>query len=94
MNVENTLDRRRIRCERELQHALAQESSVCHDQLQQTLRQHTCQEEYADAATHQVMEQLKQLIPVNRAFLFLSSVLIFKFGSFFFVRFLFWSEYK
>ena len=47
---------------KELQHALTQESSVCHDQLQQALRHHTCQEEYADAAAHQEMEQLKQLI--------------------------------
>ena len=47
---------------RELQHALTQESSVCHDQLQQTLRHHVCQEEYADAAAHQEMEQLRQLI--------------------------------
>ena len=47
---------------KELQHALAQESSVCHDQLQQALRHHTCQGEYADAAAHQEMEQLRQLI--------------------------------
>ena len=47
---------------KELQHALTQESSVCHDQLQQALRHHVCQEEYADAAAHQEMEQLKQLI--------------------------------
>ena len=32
---------------KELQHAPAQESSVRQDQLQQTLRQHVCQEEYA-----------------------------------------------
>ena len=47
---------------KELQHALTQESSVCHDQLQQSLRHHVSQEEYADAAAHQEMEQLKQLI--------------------------------
>ena len=47
---------------KELQHALTQESSVCHDQLQQALRHQVCQEEYADAAAHQEMEQLKQLI--------------------------------
>ena len=47
---------------KELQHALTQESSVCHDQLQQALRHHVSQEEYADAAAHQEMEQLKQLI--------------------------------
>ena len=51
---------------KELQHALTQESSVCvcvcHDQLQQALRHHMFQEEYADAAAHQEMEQLKQLI--------------------------------
>ena len=45
---------------RELQHALTQ--GVCHDQLQQTLRHHACQEEYADAAAHQEMEQLRQLM--------------------------------
>ena len=47
---------------KELQHALTQESSVCQDQLQQTLRQHVCQEEDADAASHPEMEQLRQLI--------------------------------
>ena len=47
---------------KELQHALTQESSVCQDQLQQTLRQHVCQEEYADAESHQEMDQLRQLI--------------------------------
>ena len=47
---------------KELQHALTQDSSVCHDHLQQALRQQVCQEEYADAAAHQEMEQLKQLI--------------------------------
>ena len=47
---------------KELQHALTQESSVCHDQLQQALKHQVCQEEYADAAAHQEMEQLKQLI--------------------------------
>ena len=43
------------------QHALTQESSVCQDQLQQALRHHACQEEYADTAAHQEMEQLRQL---------------------------------
>ena len=47
---------------KELQHALTQESSVCQDQLQQALRHHACQEEYADAAAHHEMEQLCQLI--------------------------------
>ena len=47
---------------KELQHALTQESSVCQDQLQQALRHHTCQEECADAAAHQEVEQLRQLI--------------------------------
>ena len=49
---------------KELQHALTQESSVCvcQDQLQQALRHHACQEEYADAAAHQETEQLRQLI--------------------------------
>ena len=37
---------------KELQHALTQESSVRHDQLQQALRHHACQEQYADAAAH------------------------------------------
>ena len=41
---------------------LTQESSVCRDQLQQALRHQVSQEEYADAAAHQEMEQLKQLI--------------------------------
>ena len=44
---------------KELQHALTQESSVCHDELQQALRRHVSQEEYADAADHQEMAQLK-----------------------------------
>ena len=47
---------------KELQHALTQESSVCQDHLQQVLRHHACQEEYADAAGHQEMEHLKELI--------------------------------
>ena len=47
---------------KELQHALTQETSVCQDQLQHALRHHVCQEEYADAAAHQEMEQLPQLI--------------------------------
>ena len=47
---------------KELQHAVTQESSMCHDQLQQALRHHACQEESADAAAHQEMEQLRQLI--------------------------------
>ena len=46
---------------KELQHALTQESSVCHDELQQALRHHVSQEEYADAAAHQEMAQLRQL---------------------------------
>ena len=47
---------------KELQHALTQESSVCQDHLQRALRHHACQEEYADAAAHQEVEQLRQLI--------------------------------
>ena len=47
---------------KELQHALTQESTVCHDQLQQALRHQVSQEECADAAAHQGMAQLKQLI--------------------------------
>ena len=35
---------------------------MCHDQLQQALRHQVSQEEYSDAAAHQEMEQLKQLI--------------------------------
>ena len=46
----------------ELQHVLTQESSMRHDQLQHALRHQVSQEEYADAAAHQEMEQLKQLI--------------------------------
>ena len=46
---------------KELQRALTQESSVCHDELQQALRHHVSQEEYADAAAHQEMAQLRQL---------------------------------
>ena len=47
---------------KELQHALTQESSVCQDQLQQTLRQPVCQEEYAEAASHPEMDPLRQFI--------------------------------
>ena len=47
---------------KELQHALTQEPSICHDQLQQALRQQLCQEEYADAESSREMNQLKQLI--------------------------------
>ena len=49
---------------KELQHALTQESSVCHDELQHALRHRVSQEEYADAdaAAHQEMAQLRQLI--------------------------------
>ena len=43
------------------EHALTQES-MCHDQLQQALRHQVSQEEYADAAAHQEMAQLRQLI--------------------------------
>ena len=46
----------------ELQHALTQESGVCQDQLQQALRRHVCQEEYADVESHQEMDQLRHLI--------------------------------
>ena len=35
---------------------------MCQDQLQQALRHHACQEEYADAAAQQELEQLRQLI--------------------------------
>ena len=42
---------------KDLQHALTHESSVCQDQLQQTLRRHACQEEYADAVARQEAEQ-------------------------------------
>ena len=45
-----------------LQHALAQESTICQDQLQQALRQQVCQEEYADAESTREMNQLRQLI--------------------------------
>ena len=48
--------------QQELQHALTQESIVCQDQLQQALRRHVCQEECADAESHQEMDQLRQLI--------------------------------
>ena len=47
---------------KELQHALTQESSICHDQRQQTLRQQVRQEEYADAESSSETNQLKQLI--------------------------------
>ena len=47
---------------KELQHALAQESSIRHNQLQQALRQQVCQEEYADAESTREMNQLRQLI--------------------------------
>ena len=47
---------------KELQHALTQESSICHDQLQQALRQQVCQEAYADAEFTREMNQLGSLI--------------------------------
>ena len=37
---------------------LTQECSMCHDQLQQALRQHVCQEEHADAESTRQMTQL------------------------------------
>ena len=41
----------------------SQKSSMCQDQLQLALRRHdVCQEEYADAESHQEMDQLRQLI--------------------------------
>ena len=40
-----------------LQRALTQESSMCHDQLEQALRHHTCQEESADAQLRQLIAQ-------------------------------------
>ena len=46
---------------KEIQNALTQESSVCQDQLQQTLRQHVCHQECADAESHQEMDQPRQL---------------------------------
>ena len=46
---------------KELQHALIQESSMCHDQLQQTLQQQVCQEEHADAESTREMTQLRRL---------------------------------
>ena len=46
----------------ELQRALTQATSVCQDQLQQTLKRHVCQEECVDAESHQEMDQLRQLI--------------------------------
>ena len=47
---------------KEVQDALTQESSVCQDQLQQTLRQQLRQEELADADSTREMNQLRQLI--------------------------------
>ena len=61
-NVETTLAREEDKMRKELQHALTQESSVCQDHLQQALKHHACQEEYADAVAHHEMEQLRQLI--------------------------------
>ena len=48
-NVENHVGQEEDEMRKELQHALTQESSVYHDNLQQALRQRACQEEYADA---------------------------------------------
>ena len=47
---------------KELQHALTQESSICHDQLQQALRQQVCQEKYADAESTRETNQPRHLI--------------------------------
>ena len=45
-----------------LQHALTQEASMRHDQVQQALRQQICQEEHADDEPTRQMTQLRQLI--------------------------------
>ena len=47
---------------KELQHALTQEASMRHDQLQQALQQQVCQEEYADAESTREMNQLRRVI--------------------------------
>ena len=44
---------------KELQQALTQESSMCRDQLHQTLRQQIYQEEYADEITTREIDQLR-----------------------------------
>ena len=52
---------------KDLQRALTQESSICHDQLQQALRQQVCQKKYADAESAREMNQLKHLIAEQQA---------------------------
>ena len=47
---------------KELQHAFSQESSVRHDQLQQTLRQQVCQDECADGESTRETNQFRHLI--------------------------------
>ena len=42
---------------KELQHALTQEASMCHDQLHRALQQQACQEEYADAGSTRGVNQ-------------------------------------
>ena len=48
--------------QKELQHALTQESNMCQDQLQQTLQQQICQEENADAESTRKMNQLHCMV--------------------------------
>ena len=47
---------------KELQQALTQESSICRDQLHQTLRHQVCQEEHADAISTRKINQLRQMV--------------------------------
>ena len=47
---------------KELQQALTQESSMCRDQLHQTLRHQVCQEEHADAISTPEISQLRQMV--------------------------------
>ena len=45
-----------------LQHALIQESGICHDQLQQALRHQVCQEEDTDAESNREVNQLQYVM--------------------------------
>ena len=54
---------------KELQQALTQESSMCRDQLHQTLRRQICQEEYADEVSAKEINGLRLQVPEQeRAF--------------------------
>ena len=63
-NVENMLE---DKTRKGLQRALTQEPSICHDQLQQILRQQVCQGEYADAESTEQTHQLRRHLIAEQA---------------------------